>query len=1038
MGMNKLDLDKLKSSFGVLAEHMFNSFALCEIIWDEKGEAQDFMFHEVNPAFEAMTNLSREQVLGRRVSEAIPGILEVHPELVTTYGQVAKTGQLIKFQFRFSPFGVWYAVSAFCPMPGFFVTLFDDITLQKETQEKIEAAKHQLDSIFEHSGLGLTLIKERRLVQVNRQMTKIFEATKGELENLAMEELIPDPSDQKRLGQESYETLSRGETYKTEVQLKTLKGKIFWARLYSTAIDPQNLEQGSIWNLEDITKERAARAQLAAESNLIQRILEGVEDTIFMFELKDGRAVRWNKAFSQISGYTDAEIASKKAPDDWFDEQDLAHAHEALGAITPGVDTRLVMGLLTKSGEKIPTEYRVKLVSYETGEGHYLLAVGRDLRNRRKAEREIHKKEQLAQQYLDIASVLFVALNATGHIILINKKGCEILGASESEILGHNWFEEFLWAEDRAEIEKVYQQVMGGEGDLVEYYVNPVRTKLGETRLIEWHNAAVYNETGEIVGLFSSGLDITEKRQVEEKLANSEEQLRTLLSASLDGIITIDQNSSVIFWNEGATRILGYDAQEIMGTSLTRILPERFQAGHLAGVARVIREGRSTMMGKPIEMMALTKDQREIPVELSLSQWNLKGKTYFSGILRDISQRKETEAEALRLTQAIDQVEEAVFITDLKGNLIYTNPAFKYCPEVFPQALFASKCLEDQDQRSENPALNKISHTLLDGNAWAGEWVNDADPESPRYFELTISPLGKPSDPQFSLIFIGFETTQRHLQRAKSIQSQKMEALGTLASGVAHEINNPISYVSANVRELGHYLAAYQALVSLYEELEPFAQENKNLLAAIASQKKIMDLEFVKSEVPQMIKDALDGAARIKNIVQNLNEFSHNNSDGQEWVDLNSALQQTLKMVWNEFKHKSLVTENYGVIPNIFGNRQELTQVFLNLLINAGQSIEKQGEINITTRELGDQILIEIKDTGKGIAPKDLPRIFEPFFTTKSVGQGTGLGLSISYGMVKKHGGQIEVSSELGKGTCFTVKFPIAWTESMSQTKETP
>ena len=226
--------------------------------------------------------------------------------------------------------------------------------------------------------------------------------------------------------------------------------------------------------------------------------------------------------------------------------------------------------------------------------------------------------------------------------------------------------------------------------------------------------------------------------------------------------------------------------------------------------------------------------------------------------------------------------------------------------------------------------------------------------------------------------------------------------------------------------------------MSLYEELEPFAQENKNLLAAIASQRKIMDLEFVKSEVPQMIKDALDGAARIKNIVQNLNEFSHNNSDGQEWVDLNSALQQTLKMVWNEFKHKSLVTENYGVIPNIFGNRQELTQVFLNLLINAGQSIEKQGEINITTRELGDQILIEIKDTGKGIAPKDLPRIFEPFFTTKSVGQGTGLGLSISYGMVKKHGGQIEVSSELGKGTCFTVKFPIAWTESMSQTKETP
>jgi signal transduction histidine kinase len=172
--------------------------------------------------------------------------------------------------------------------------------------------------------------------------------------------------------------------------------------------------------------------------------------------------------------------------------------------------------------------------------------------------------------------------------------------------------------------------------------------------------------------------------------------------------------------------------------------------------------------------------------------------------------------------------------------------------------------------------------------------------------------------------------------------------------------------------------------------------------------------------------ESKDGITRVKNIVQNLKDFSHvDASDEWHYADLHSGINSTLNIVNNEIKYKANVVKEYGAIPEVECLLSQLNQVFMNLLVNAAHAIEERGTITIRTGQKGDEVWVEVTDTGKGIAPEHLKKIFDPFFTTKPIGKGTGLGLSLSYGIVQKHHGRIEVQSEIGKGTIFRVWLPI-------------
>jgi signal transduction histidine kinase/DNA-binding response OmpR family regulator len=280
------------------------------------------------------------------------------------------------------------------------------------------------------------------------------------------------------------------------------------------------------------------------------------------------------------------------------------------------------------------------------------------------------------------------------------------------------------------------------------------------------------------------------------------------------------------------------------------------------------------------------------------------------------------------------------------------------------------------------------------------------------------------------------ENTLKRLEdtQTQMLQSEKMASIGQLAAGVAHEINNPTGFVSSNLKTLNDYQQDIGKLIEKYQSLFGNLQQNgaKDALKPeyletiqnLKAYEEDIDLEFLLEDINDLIGDCREGTDRIKKIVQDLKDFAHPGEDKLQSMDVNDGLNSTLNVVNNEIKYKATVYKDFGDIPTVRAYPQQLNQVFMNILVNAAQAIEKKGDIHIATRMIDNFVEIIIRDTGCGIKAEHLTKIFDPFFTTKDVGKGTGLGMNIAYNIVKKHDGTVDVSSEVGRGTTFTIRIP--------------
>ena len=271
-------------------------------------------------------------------------------------------------------------------------------------------------------------------------------------------------------------------------------------------------------------------------------------------------------------------------------------------------------------------------------------------------------------------------------------------------------------------------------------------------------------------------------------------------------------------------------------------------------------------------------------------------------------------------------------------------------------------------------------------------------------------------------------------------QAEKMASVGQLAAGVAHEINNPVGFVSSNLNTLTDYLSMFQILMTLVKKLQPDAdiEAQKALITEIHQFYAQHDFDFISEDVTPLIEESVEGLTRVSEIVKGLKVFSRIDSDEKQWFDLNHCLNTTLTMVNNKLKYICKVEKQFADLPRVYFNVGKLTQVFTNLLINAGQAIEatgKQGVISVHTYLQGKQVIVDITDTGCGISEENLEKLFNPFFTTKPEGQGTGLGLSITYGIIQEHGGSIEVTSKEGEGSRFIITLPVGDNSQPLQTQ---
>ncbi|MCX7165406.1 MAG: PAS domain S-box protein [Rhodocyclales bacterium] len=571
-------------------------------------------------------------------------------------------------------------------------------------------------------------------------------------------------------------------------------------------------------------------------------------------------------------------------------------------------------------------------------------------------------------------------------LVLVNEAMCELSGYSRQQLLGMNFWE--LFAPQMRDMLQERNRARLAGADLPARYEAELITAQGEERFVDLF-VTLLKVDGRIISL-GRYLNTTERKLAEVHQKQTRQALRQIIDSNPVPTFVIDQNHIVTHWNKACEQVLGIKAVDVVGTR-----------GHQKGFYDT---ERSTMADLIVDG-SIETSIKELYGNKRLSRSQLIAGAY--------------------------QAEDFFPNLSATGTWLY----FVAAPLTDPdgEIVGAVETLQDvTEQRMTEYALMESKSELEHLVAARGEQLREATHE----LEQDIT-RRQEAEAELLERFNELSALNTELQQAQQqlVQSEKLASIGQLAAGVAHEINNPIGFVQSNLGSLERYFEQIMALLAGYQEGEVMLgglikdhEGGAALLEKMKQLKKDAELDYLKEDIPDLLKESRDGIVRVKQIVADLKDFSRVDSTQQwEWVDLRTGLSSTLNIVNNEIKYRADVVKEYGELPAIKCLPSQLNQVFMNLLVNAAQATPEgtHGTITIRCGTEAAGVWVEVADTGAGITEENLKRIFDPFFTTKPIGKGTGLGLSLSYGIVQKHGGKIEVRSEVGVGTTFRISLPI-------------
>ncbi|MDH5525526.1 MAG: ATP-binding protein [Desulfobulbaceae bacterium] len=505
------------------------------------------------------------------------------------------------------------------------------------------------------------------------------------------------------------------------------------------------------------------------------------------------------------------------------------------------------------------------------------------------------------------------------------------------------------------------------------------------------------------------------------KVITAKKEWEQAMDCLTDMVILVDSQGSIMRCNVAFSSFMGRYFASLVGQNYGTIFTE---CG-LSGPKSHISDTSESEMFHPSS--GKTFLQRNFPVTLD---GDITGMVI---TLQDVSVRKQALAQLdnhrRRLQQTLDQL--SAMITQVMNDK-RLEKTFALMP------LDMEPCWQVFDcEQKECPCYGKeamrcwqASHTACNENA---DNKTDKCQKCAYYEQAQADPIFSIGE-QFNKMMDILENKNQELEKAYAelkasqsqlLQQEKMASIGQLAAGVAHEINNPIGFVTSNLGTLAKYLSRFSNFLEEQTRILTAVGEAPGI-EALQAKRADLKLDFLLEDAVGLINESLDGVGRVKKIVQNLKTFSRIDQTDFTLADINQCLEDTLNIIWNELKYKTTVHKEYGILPLTKCYPQQLNQVFLNLLVNAAQAIPEKGDIFIKTWCTDNEVMVSISDTGSGIDPKNINHLFEPFFTTKAVGEGTGLGLSIVYEIITmKHNGCISVDSTPGKGTTFTVQLPL-------------
>ena len=592
-----------------------------------------------------------------------------------------------------------------------------------------------------------------------------------------------------------------------------------------------------------------------------------------------------------------------------------------------------------------------------------------------------------------------------------------------------------------------------------------LRDRNGDEHWVSHSCQQICNEDGSFVGVRGSFSDISDLMQLQDMLEKQKTFLEQLIGNAAVPVFVLDENHRVVIWNNALQDLTGFSKDEMIGT---RRQWSAFYQHERPVLADLVLTGN---VHENAGIYMQVKPSLHIPEALQAEGWyeNLGGKRRY--ILFEASPLHDQHGNRIAAIETVlDMTERKLLEEKLERSTQEIALQHTKLDKLFAQVEAAKREWEDTldcitdivlmcdtqgtIQRCNRPfmQLSNMPFEQFAGKSWAtilyglGFVIDDYkngngtihDKLGARCFDLRTFPLRNKNGVLFGnvvnirditeirAINQELEAAYNHLKlvQMQAVQQEKMASVGQLAAGVAHEINNPMGFISSNLSSLAKYINKLRAFETNVMDLAG-ASGNTALVDEITKNRKSMKIDFILEDMQSLLEESLDGAERVRRIIQDLKSFSHVDEAEIKPVSISENLDSTLNMVRNEIKYVADVVKQYGDLPMVSCRPQQLNQVFMNLLVNAAHAIDGHGTITVRTWQEGKMVCISITDTGKGIAPEHLNRIFEPFFTTKDVGKGTGLGLSICYDIIHKHGGEILVESTVGNGSTFTVRLPV-------------
>ncbi len=951
-----------------------------------------------------------------------------------------------------------------------------DITGRKRAENKLR----MLSAVVEQSMEGFVIADiEGEITYANRTVERLYGYSPEELYGNPVFILNEDPEDRDEI-QRNF--LNRG-YWSGEVEQKRKDGTTFPALLSLFIVkDQDGRVDAVVASVRDITQRKRAEEKLREKEQRLQLALKGGGLGTWDWNIRTGQ-IRFSQRWAEMLGYDVREIKTRL--DSWVElvhPDDYPEARESLDAHLEGETPfyQATIRMKHKSGKWRWILDRGQVIERDK-EGRPVRACGThmDVTERTRAYQSLRKAEIERTTILDAQPTHVILQSPDLKIGWANLAACRSAGLSRDEMTGRYCYRVWERRDDPCPGCPVVRAIRTGE-------ISTIEKQTHDGRFWRITGAPITNEKGEVVkaieiteDISAQRINLEKRRQAEEELRAGEKKYREILEEIQDVYYRTDKHGKLIMASPSAAEVFGYDSVEDMyGLDVAR----EFYADPSTReefLKDLKKEGRVSRY----EVELKKRDGSSFTVLTSSHfyydhEGNVQG---VEGLLFDISERKEAEeklekkneelkARSRSLAQAnrqkeimvrrlknmkdalhqllvrnsrlINSMNQLLIGIDQDGRIFQWNKKAEELLGISSSDVlgkYLHQCKVEWDWERVNELIRKVrdGKRRVSGEDISYQRIDGAE----GLMNMNVSFAVDDEDVKDCLILAADVTEQRNIEMQLN-HARKMESIGQLAAGIAHEINTPMQYINDNTSFLKDAFGDFSELadnlrsgLSQWREGGGEAEYAERMKKSLEVKMEETDMEFLLEEVPTALEQTFEGIRRVNRIVNSMKEFCHSGSREKTPVDINRAVDAAISISRNEWKYVAEMETCFSEsLPEVPCLPDEINQVFLNLIINAahaieekmGEESEKKGRIIISTAREGDMVVIRVDDTGTGIAEEDRDRIFDPFYTTRDVGKGSGQGLALAHStIVDKHGGSLTFSSQAGEGTEFTIKLPL-------------